>query len=184
MRNNSSHHESHTRLHNIWCDMNKRCKSNPRYAGRGIFVCDEWKDYSAFASWARSNGYSDELTIERINVNGPYEPNNCKWITLEKQARNRTTTRWVMYGGEKMSLAEASERSGIPYKVAHLRIKSGWSVEKALSVPVRSKSELHKKCDELGLNYHTVYNRIRMGWTEDEALKTRFAGIGANQTTY
>lgn len=182
----SVHGESRTRLHNIWCGMNDRCdpmhKDSDRYGKRGIKVCDEWKSYEKFAEWARSNGYEDGLSIERKDVNGNYCPENCEWITLGKQARNRRTTKWVEYNGERMSLAQAAELAGLPYKQVHFRIKKGWSVEKALSTPMRrGKSELHKKCDEMGLNYHSVYNRIRNGWTEDEAFSIPFS-LGNNQT--
>lgn len=176
------HGESHTRLHNIWCDMHKRCKHHPMYGGRGIKVCDEWFDYENFAKWARSNGYDDSLTIERIDVNGNYCPQNCKWISFAKQARNRTTTKLVNYRGREMSLAEAAEIAGIPYKLAHARLKKGWSVDRALEEPIKCKSEPHKKCDELGLNYHSVYNRIRKGWSEDDAFSFPFS-IGNNQFT-
>lgn len=176
------HRESHTRLHNIWCDMRKRCRHHPMYAGRGIKVCDEWLEYENFARWARENGYEDSLTIERIDVNGDYCPQNCKWIAFNKQARNRTTTKWVTYMGREMSLAEAAEISGVPYKVVHARLKKGWSLEKSLSEPLKCKSALHKKCDELGLNYHSVYNRIRSGWSEEDAFTIPFV-VGNNHLT-
>lgn len=131
------HGESHTRLHDTWCGINNRCKSDPHYAGRGIGMCDEWLEYEAFRDWALASGYSDNLTIERIDVNGDYCPENCKWIPLAQQARNRTTTHWVEYDGEKMSLAEAAERAGLPYKQVHARIKSGWSEYDALHTPLR-----------------------------------------------
>ena len=176
-------------MHNIWCGINNRCnpshKNNGRYGARGIKVCDEWSEYENFAKWAREHGYEDGLTIERVNVDGDYCPENCKWIPFGDQARNRRTTFWVMYQGEKMSLAEAAEKAGLPYKQVHYRIKRrGWSVENALSTPIRGKSDLRIKCEELGLNYHTIYNRIRMGWNEHDAINTPVAGIGANQTTY
>lgn len=181
----SVHGESHTRLHNIWCGINKRCKPDGVYGKKGIFMCDEWKDYTVFAKWARENGYADDLTIERVNVKGNYCPENCTWIPLGKQARNRSTTRWVEYQGRRMSLAEAAELANLPYKEVHLRIKKGWSVEDALSTPLFQKSELHKRCEDLGMNYHTVYNRIyNLGWTEERALMTPTKGKGANHLSY
>ena len=177
-----THGESHTRLHDIWCDMRKRCKHNPRYAGRGIKVCEEWGDYTVFAKWARENGYTDNLTIERVNVDGDYCPDNCKWIELVEQARNRTTTKWVEYQGRKVSLAEASELAGLPYKTVHLRIKKGWSVERALSEPLKKLSDIHKLCREKGLNYHSVYNRLRSGWSLEDAISKPFK-VGNNQFT-
>lgn len=138
---NKSHGESHTHLHNVWCGMNNRCNPNHKnsegYGDRGIKVCEEWKSYEAFANWARIHGYQDGLTIERIDVNGDYCPENCTWIPLAKQARNRRTTHWVEYQGEQMSLAEACERAGLPYKQVFWRMRrAGWPFEKAISVPM------------------------------------------------
>lgn len=141
---NLQHGEAHTRLHNIWCSMRQRCDpnihSNPfsyRYSERGIRVCDEWNDYVTFAAWAKANGYDDTKSIERIDNDGNYCPENCKWIERGKQARNRCTTKYVEYQGRRMSLAEASEIAGLSYKQVHARItRLGWPVEEALSVPI------------------------------------------------
>lgn len=180
------HKESHTPLHDKWCGINNRCRHHPRYAGRGIKVCEEWSVYENFRDWALANGYKDGLTIERVDVDGDYCPENCKWIPFEKQARNRTTTKWVEYEGRKMSLAEAAELANLPYKEVHLRIKSGWSVFDALHTPLRDNAKsLKRRCDELGMNYHTVYSRVYMyGWSEEKALKTPTVGKGANQMSY
>lgn len=88
------HGESHTRLHNIWTGMLNRCR-NPNteryknYGGRGISVCDEWHNYLNFRDWALSNGYKEDLSIDRIDVDGNYEPQNCRWIPMREQAKNR-----------------------------------------------------------------------------------------------
>ena len=180
------HGESHTPLHNIWCGINKRCKHHKRYAGRGIGICDEWALYENFRDWALANGYKEGLTIERIDVDGNYCPDNCKWIPLAEQARNRSTTVWVDYDGRVMSLAEAAEIAGLPYKEVHLRIKNGWSVYNALHTPLMvNPDNLHKQCVDRGLNYHTVYNRVySLGWDVERALNTPIIGRGANQTSY
>lgn len=90
-----THLESHSRLHNIWSGMKERC-FNPQsynyknYGGRGITVCDEWKDnYISFRDWALSHGYSPDLSIDRIDVNGVYEPDNCRWATMKEQQTNK-----------------------------------------------------------------------------------------------
>lgn len=136
-----THGESHTPLHNIWCGINNRCDPmhthSEKYGKRGITVCEEWHSYEDFAKWARENGYKKGLTIERIDVNGNYCPENCTWIPQGQQARNRRTTHWVMYQGKRMSLAEACEIAGLPYKQVFWRMsRAGWSFEKAISTPM------------------------------------------------
>lgn len=138
-----THGETKSRLHHIWCSMRQRCipdtkvPSYQRYGPRGIIVCDEWNDYVTFAAWAKANGYDDTKSIERIDNDGNYCPENCKWIERGKQARNRCTTKYVEYQGRRMSLAEASEIAGLSYKQVHARItRLGWPVEEALSVPI------------------------------------------------
>lgn len=98
---NYKHGESHkTRLYRIWLNMNNRCNNKrdqnyENYGGRGITVCDEWRqNYMAFRDWALSNGYDEELTLDRINNDEGYRPDNCRWETLKQQANNRRKRRW------------------------------------------------------------------------------------------
>ena len=122
---NSTHGKSKSRLHNIWKTMKQRCV-NPNnhnyknYGGRGITICEEWeKDYLKFEEWALKNGYDEnakygECTIDRIDVNGNYEPSNCRWVTQKEQARNKRNCRYVFFEGEKYTLAELSEILEVP----------------------------------------------------------------------
>lgn len=137
-----THGQSNTRLYGIWEHMRKRCNlptvpAYPKYGGRGIRVCDEWEDFQNFYDWAISHGYADDLTIERIDVNGNYEPSNCEWITLGKQTWNkRDTIRVEMENGDVVPLKEACRRLGLPYKAVHLRItRYGMTLHEALTRP-------------------------------------------------
>lgn len=138
-----------TRIYRIWDQMKVRCKRGNKsakyYGNRGIEVCDEWKDFKSFEKWAYENGYKDDLTIERIDVNGNYCPENCTWIPQSLQTRNIRRTHWVDYMGRRMSLAEASEIAGLPYKTVFARITQlGWTFEKAISIPVRGTQKWKK----------------------------------------
>ena len=135
-----THGESNTRLYRTWKHMKGRC-NNPndsrykRYGARGIKVCEEWdSSYEEFKKWAVESGYRDDLTIERINVNGPYEPSNCCWISKSEQSKNKEETLYVTFNGEKLRLVEWAERLGVSYYTLHKRIKYlGFSPEQALS---------------------------------------------------
>ena len=106
-KNSFKHGDSFSRLYNIWAGIKKRCcKSNSQaykdYGGRGITICPEWtNDYTKFREWSLSNGYAEDLTIDRINNNGNYEPKNCRWLSLNRNAQKKRTT--------KLSLEIANE---------------------------------------------------------------------------
>ena len=124
-----THGMSHTRLHNIWLGMKSRCYDihNPRYhryGGRGIVVCDEWKtDFVSFYNWAMSNGYSDDLTIDRIDNNKSYCPKNCRWATSEIQGRNRESNLNITIGKSTRTLTEWCEIFGLEYKTVYARFR-------------------------------------------------------------
>lgn len=109
---NHSHKQSGTRLYKIWQNMKKRCSNihdtrYERYGGRGISVCNEWKNsFQNFYDWAMDNGYDDSLTIDRINNDGNYCPENCRWATIKEQCENRSTTIKITIGNATKSLIE------------------------------------------------------------------------------
>ena len=114
----STHGLPRNRLYQIWIDMRSRCNNKNlkcyyNYGGRGIKVCEEWDDYQSFYNWSMNNGYMDELTIDRIDVNGNYEPNNCKWSTKLEQENNRRNNRFSYYNSEKMTIADFKRITGI-----------------------------------------------------------------------
>lgn len=126
-----THGDTDSRLYYIWENMRKRCyKPNSdrykNYGARGITICDDWKNnYSNFYKWAYSNGYNDNLTIERIDINGNYEPSNCTWITMKDQAKNRTSNKWVYIDNAKYSPQELEKIYKIPVKTIYARIARG-----------------------------------------------------------
>ena len=134
-----------SRLHYIWASMIQRCYDNnaaaySRYGGRGIEVCEEWRrDFSAFATWAQSNGYSDALTIDRVDNGDGYSPGNCRWATMRQQARNTRRNRHLEAFGETKLLCEWAEDSRCAVSVDTLaaRLSRGWNTERAISKPCR-----------------------------------------------
>ncbi len=140
---NKTHGMSKTNLYNIWNGMKFRCY-NPNsnsyndYGGRGIVVCDDWiNNFENFYEWSISNGYQKGLTIDRIDTNGNYCPENCRWISKGEQAKNRRMNYSIEYKGENKTLQEICDELNINYKRTHNRIvKLGWSLEKAINTPV------------------------------------------------
>lgn len=111
------------RLYSIYKNMKNRCYNKNGqdynyYGGKGVIICDEWmNDYINFKNWSLSNGYSDNLTIDRINVNGNYEPSNCRWVDMKTQMNNTTQNHMITYNGEIKTMIEWSEILDIPYGV-------------------------------------------------------------------
>ena len=126
---NKRHGKAKTRIYAIWKAMHFRC-NNPNFAyfkdygGRGIVVCDEWNSFENFYEWAMAKGYTDKLTIDRINVNGNYEPSNCRWANYNTQARNRRNTIYIEHKGTKMSIADWCDLLDKPYKTIIARYET------------------------------------------------------------
>ena len=126
---NHKHKMSGTRIYETWQDMKRRCynKQNARYdryGGRGITVCDEWlNNFQSFYDWAISNGYSDDLTIDRIDNDGNYEPSNCRWSTAKEQCNNRGSNINITIGNATKSLMRWCEIFNVDYKKVYARYK-------------------------------------------------------------
>lgn len=126
------------RIFNCWCGMKERCDSSGRkdskyYHEKGITYCDEWKMYENFQEWALQNGYNDNLTLDRIDGNLPYCPENCRWITIEEQQRNRSCCLYFTHDGKTKTLSEWAREFGINRTTLHDRIfKLGYSFEEAI----------------------------------------------------
>ena len=108
------------------------------YGSRGIRVCDEWLDYSVFEQWAIANGYEDTLTIDRIDFNAGYNPDNCRWVSVETQSRNTRRTRFITIGTETRPLIDWAERLNRNYRTVMSRLNSGWDSERALFTPTKT----------------------------------------------
>ena len=140
------HGKTQTRLYGIWGGIKTRC-FNPHsqrysdYGGRGITVCDEWRySFEAFRDWAMAHGYRDDLTLDRIDVNGNYCPENCRWATYKEQASNTRTNRFITYDGKTMTWKQWAAELGIKYTTLHARLTYyHWDVEKAFTTAVRRK---------------------------------------------
>lgn len=131
-------------IYETWCHMKTRC-CNPNatgyenWGGRGITICDEWKeDFVQFYDWSITHGWREGLTIDRIDNDGPYSPDNCRWVTPKEQANNTRRNHILEFNGKRHTISEWSEITGIDRNVICKRITTlGWTEEKALTTPVR-----------------------------------------------
>ena len=193
MRYGKRHGLWKTRLYHIWQGMKRRCEypkeaNYSNYGGRGIRVCDEWHDSCNFFEWALANGYADTLSIDRIDYNGDYCPENCRWVDMVAQGRNRSNNRIVEYNGERRCLSEWSEIFRIPIPTLWHRLEKGMSAQEALTTPPNPKfshvskpvivewnGQRHTKKEWekiTGIPKEVIRNRLRRGWTVERALTT------------
>lgn len=144
-KNAEKHGLSHTRLHQIWHSMYCRCNYKStngykNYGGRGITVCNEWigiEGFVRFYNWAIENGYKDGLTLDRINVNGNYEPSNCKWSTPKEQSNHRRNSRYITFNNETKTAKQWCDLYKISQTTFNDRLNRGWTIEQALTIPTK-----------------------------------------------
>lgn len=151
------------------------------YGGRGIKVCEEWKDsFDNYYNWSIKNGFHPDLTIDRIDVDGNYEPSNCRWATWTTQARNKTNSLIIEYEGKEYMVYQLSEMTGISEGTLYHRIKKGWTIPEILENPVnfyyiylehngvtKTLSEWERECD---IGASTLKKRMESGWSSYDIL--------------
>ena len=132
------HGQRRTKLYGVWCTMKSRCnnkntRSYKDYGGRGIKVCEEWfNSFGSFYEWSIQNGYKEGLQIDRIDNNGNYCPENCRWITRKENMNNTSKNVFLEYNGDTKTLSQWSDIVGTSEKLISERLKRGWSAEQAL----------------------------------------------------
>lgn len=184
------------RLYTTWQSMKARCdlKTNTSYkwyGGKGISYCDEWREFAPFRDWAMANGYSDTLTLDRIDFNKDYSPNNCRWVTQKVQQNNRRTNHLVTIGGETHTIAEWADIYGINSGTIHSRLVGGWSEENAITKPLvrpakKPKSEESNKSKLMSTNksgFRGVCKTKNNTWRAYITISKRQKYLGTYKTT-
>ena len=184
---NKAPYDTKERLYKVWKGMKRRCynqndKRYENYGGRGITVCDEWKDdYLAFRRWAYESGYDDsaqyqQCTIDRIDVNGNYEPSNCRWADAKEQSRNRRTTKLISYNGKQMTIGQWADYLGVSRNALVRRQSLGWSIERMLTEPLGSYEwASHRKKQVVCIERRCLF--------ESSAKAADFFGVPASNIT-
>ena len=127
--------------------MKERCydpksRSYKDYGARGIQICDEWlNDPNSFVKWALENGYEPGLSIDRIDNDGNYKPENCRWVTLAENNQNRRSSRFFTINGETKNMTQWCKIYDINWSTVDRRLQLGWGVEKAFTAPIRSRDK-------------------------------------------
>lgn len=185
-----THGMSNSRIYGIWNKMRSRCNNKNdnkyyRYGARGITVCEEWNDFCNFYEWAISHGYLDTLSINRIDNDGNYCPENCNWATDKEQANNKSTNDFIEYNGEVKTLAQWACEYNVSPQTVRKRYKIlGWSFDKALNTPTGLKKRVLIGEIEINGEKHTIpewalirkldpkliYLRLHRGWSQYDAI--------------
>jgi hypothetical protein len=138
---------------------NPRCKEYRNYGARGISICKEWDEFIGFYNWAMANGYKEDLTLDRIDNDGNYEPNNCRWVSMEVQENNKRTNVYYIINGEKMTLSQCSKKYDISRNSLYYRINVlNYSPEKAVEELLYKKEHP----EEFDNHSYVIYNGEKM----------------------
>lgn len=186
------HGLANKRLYSIWAGMKNRCYNDNEpaykwYGARGIGVCNEWRENPvAFYEWAKCNGYDNHLSIDRINNNGDYCPENCRWVDMKVQSNNRRNNHRYTFKNKTLTIREWSNITGLSYNLLRNRLeKNKWSIERALTTPkIIEGHKLNNKVIEFdgeklciaqwarkfGINDSTLRERLKRGWNIKDAL--------------
>lgn len=187
------HGKTNTRLFVVWSDMKARCfnaknKNYKNYCGRGITICDEWvKDFKTFYDWAIANGYDEnaprgKCTLDRINVNGNYCPENCRWTDSKIQSNNRRNNCFLVCNGVKKTVTEWAEELGIDNKRIFRRLNKGLSDEEIILIPYKKpllitangKTQTPTQwAREIGIKRTTLLQRKKSGWSDEKIINTK-----------
>lgn len=175
-----------TRMNSIWANMRGRCncptnKDYADYGGRGIKCCEEWNEFINFYNWSMENGYSDKLSLDRIDVDGNYEPSNCRWITMNEQQRNKRNNFRVEFKGKMMTAGEISKITGVSFSKIYTRARKGFNGEDLIADDFVAAYRKHcidgkmysKKeiCEKYSINKNTFNTRLGRGWTIQEIVQ-------------
>lgn len=127
-------------LYKTWNNVTQRVKSNKFY--KHVNICDEWLTFINFYNWSIQNGWQKNLTIDRIESKGNYEPNNCRWVTMEVQLRNTKRNKYYEYNNETLVIQDICEKYNINRNTFNKRFRLGWSIEKIIETPVLDLREI------------------------------------------
>lgn len=192
------HGDSQSPLYRKWASIKTRCynpstKDYPNYGARGIKVCDEWLDsFPAFRDWCLENGWKRGLQLDRKDNDGDYSPDNCHFVTVTQNQRNKRTSRYLDHKGKRLTVAGWAEELGIAHSVLYARLHRGWSIQETLDTPLlrdTSKNESYKDAvfEAFGeaktmrewlshprcrVGYDIIRGRLRKGWGFEEAMTT------------
>ena len=182
-----THGQCKTKLYRVWTSMRQRC-NNPNnkrykdYGGRGIKICDEWNNFSNFFKWANEHGYHEGLSIDRIDNDKGYSPQNCRWATMLTQNNNTRHCRRITYHGETHTVAEWERKLNMKCGILEQRLLRGMTLSDALSTPVKTCQtryvtykgkvmSLHGWAKHLGMNYSTFQSKINKGISMEDIIK-------------